>query len=281
MSDFIEHTLNMKEDIDPSTVILYTDSKDFMEDLSERIRDIPLIIFTQHPALSSFLGRDNIRIRKTKNKPSVGLDVLEQGKQIVLSCAAEGTLDRDERVMVVISTDIDTILTFSMEDIGVINLKEEIEDRLDLEILEAAFNIGTTIVREGKEGLPVGGLMILGDVNQVLKRTNESVRNPFKGCSKEDLNILDEEKQNTIIEYSMLDGALVVDRYGNPRAAGRYVMFKDDVDLNGLVEEGLGGRHLAASYITHQTRAIAIVASSEGAIRIYKDGHNIYTVEGI
>ncbi|MFP4609231.1 MAG: diadenylate cyclase [Candidatus Aenigmatarchaeota archaeon] len=45
------------------------------------------------------------------------------------------------------------------------------------------------------------------------------------------------------------------------------------------VEDGLGGRHLAASYISDKTNAVALVVSTEGTIRIYKDGENIYEVD--
>lgn len=279
MTKFVDSVMKIKSDIDPTKVLVFTDKKDLMEELAKEIKDVPLIISTQHPPLSSFLGRGNVRLRRLQHPPKIGLDVLGQGKDIVLSCAAEGILERDDHILFIISTDIESVFSFDMSEIGVVNLKDEIDGRLDLEVLEAAFNIGATIVREGKEGLPAGALLILGDSNKVINNTSESVRNPLEGCSKEDLNIKNEDNWNTIKEFSMLDGALVLDKFGNPIAAGRYVMFNNGNE--GLIEEGLGGRHLAASSITNQTKAIAIVASSEGAIRIYKDGERIYTVEAV
>ena len=279
MTKFADSVMKIKSDTDPTKVLLFTDKKDLMEELAQEIKNVPLIISTQHPPLSSFLGRDNVRLRKLKHPPKIGLDVLGQGKDIVLSCAAEGVLERDDHVLFIISSDIDSVFSFDMSDIGVVNLKQEIGDRFDLDVLEAAFNISTTIVREGKEGLPAGALLIIGDSNKVINNTSESVRNPLQGCSKEDLNIKEEDNWNTIKEFSMLDGALVIDRFGNPVAAGRYVMFNEGNE--GLIEEGLGGRHLAASSITNQTKAVAIVASSEGAIRIYKDGERIYSVDSV
>ncbi|MFW6195892.1 MAG: DNA integrity scanning protein DisA nucleotide-binding domain protein [Thermoplasmatota archaeon] len=279
MTKFVDSVMKIKSDIDPTKVLLFTDKKDLMEELAKEIRDVPLIISTQHPPLSSFLGRSNVRLRRLQHPPKIGLDVLGQGKDIVLSCAAEGILDRDDHVLFIISSDIESIFSFDMSEIGVVNLKEEVEGRIDLDVLESAFNVSANIVREGKEGLPAGALLILGDSNKVINNTSESVRNPLEGCAKDDLNIKNEDNWNTIKEFSMLDGALVLDKFGNPIAAGRYVMFNNGNE--GLIEEGLGGRHLAASSITNQTRAIAIVASSEGAIRIYKDGERIYTVEGV
>jgi len=277
MTEFIDTIIKAKEEFDPSCMLLFTQSKDLMEKITEQIDHEDLTIFTKRTALSSFMGRSNVRVRKLKNSPAVGLDVLDQVKEIVLSCAAEGLVGADERVMLVIATDVQTILTFEMSNIGVVNLKEEIDDRIQLDVLEAAFNLGTKIAKEGKEGLPTGALFIMGDMNKVLNNTTDSIRNPLKGSAEEELNIKDKDNWNTIKEFSMLDGALILDKFGNPVAAGRYVMFGDGFERE--VEEGLGGRHLAASYITHSTSAVSLVVSSEGIIRVYKDGEKIYEVD--
>lgn len=277
MTRFIDTVLSAVEEIDPTHVLLYTDSSELMEKLSDHIERTPLIIFTQRPAISSFLGKRNVDIRKVKGGPAVGLDALDQAKEIVLSCAAEGLIDAKDDVMLVISADIKTILCFDMEELGVVNLRKEVQDRIDLELLEYVFNLGTKVVREGKEGFPAGALFIIGDMNNVLNHTTESVQNPLEGQADEKNNIKRKENWNTIKEFAMLDGALVLDKFGNPVAAGRYVMFEDDTQPK--VENGLGGRHLAASYITGCTDAIAMVVSSEGIIRVYRDGENIYEVE--
>ena len=44
------------------------------------------------------------------------------------------------------------------------------------------------------------------------------------------------------------------------------------------VQAGLGGRHLAAASITRASRAIAIVVSSSGTIRVFKGGRAIMVV---
>ncbi len=277
MTEFIDTVIRAKEEFDPSCILLFTQSKDLMEKIADQIDVENLTIFTKKTALSSFLGSSNVKVRRIKNSPAVGLDVLDQVKDLVLSCAAEGLVDRNERVMLIISTDIQTVLTFEMSDIGVVNLKDEVENRIQLDVLEAAFNLGTKIAKEGKEGFPAGALFIMGDMNKVLNNTTDSVRNPLQGSAEEELNIKDKDNWNTIKEFSMLDGALILDKFGNPVAAGRYVMFGDGFEKE--VEEGLGGRHLAASYISRSTEAISLVVSSEGTIRVYKNGEKIYEVD--
>lgn len=279
MKNFIDTISKMKEDFDPTKIVLLTSSEDLMEDLSKKLNDTPVIISTHDPPLSSLLQRSNVKVRKMHHSPGIGLNVLNEAKDVVLTLVNEGILDETDKVLFVISTDIDTILSFDISEIGVVNLKANVEGRVDLMALEAAFNVGTTIIREGKEGLPAGALFILGDTNNVLKHTRESIRNPLQGFSKEELNIKNKENWNTIKEFSMLDGAFIIDENGYPVAAGRYVMFTSDMD--GDVDEGLGGRHLAAASITYVTKAIAIVVSSEGAIRIYKDGRTIYSIKSL
>lgn len=277
MTEFVDTVLKAKEKSHPSSILLFTQSKELMENIAEYIEDEELLIFTDHTTLTSFLGDPNVKVQKMNDPPSVGLDVLDQVKDLVLTSAAEGLVDKNENVMMVISTDIQTVMTFDMSDIGVVNLKEEVGNRVQLDVLECAFNLGTKIIKEGDEGLPAGALFIMGDMNNVLNATTDSLRNPLEGCNEEEFNIKDKTNWNTIKEFSMLDGALLLDKFGNPVAAGRYVMFDDGFECE--VEEGLGGRHLAASYISRNTQALAMVVSSEGVIRIYKDGENIYEVD--
>ncbi|MEF8873975.1 MAG: diadenylate cyclase [Candidatus Thermoplasmatota archaeon] len=277
MTEFIETILKAKQEMRPDNILLLTDSKELMEQLSDRIDNVPITVFTQKPSLSSFLSKQNVDLQRVKDSPAVGLDVLGQAKELVLSCVAEGLLDDEDHVMLVVSADVQTILCFDMGELGVVNLRKEIEGRIDIELLEAVFKLGTKIAREGKEGFPAGALFIIGDMNRVLNKTTESVQNPLEGQADQQNNIKEKDNWNTLKEFAMLDGALILDRFGNPVAAGRYVMFRHDSDVQ--VEEGLGGRHLAASYITDKTKALAMVVSAERTIRFYRDGEKIYEVD--
>ncbi len=279
MSTLTDHILGIYRDFEPSKILLYTDSKELMEAVSRNIAHVPVIIATSKPPLSSLLSRENLRIRKTHYPPPKGFNILEEAKNVVLTCYAEGLLVSSDRVLFVISNTVETALLFDMGDIDAVNLKERLRDRMDVRVLEAVFKIGTMIVREGKEGLPLGGLLIMGDINNVMKHTREMIKNPLAGCSPRELNILRGENWSTIKEYSMLDGAILFDEEGNPVSAGRYVMFNRIEEIT--VERGLGGRHLAAAYISSKTRAIPVVVSSEGVIRIYKDGVEIFKLNMI
>ncbi len=266
-------------DFKPDIIILYSDNQSIMEDISEKFPNTPLIIATNKPPLSKMLQRSGVYIRKTNFATPTGLEVLDHAEDIVLWFYSEGLIDSTDRVLLAIVSEIRSILFFEMENMGVISLKDRLGDHVNIEVLEAAFKIGSQIVKEGKEGIPCGALLILGDVNNVLNRTREMIRNPLAGVKKGDISIKNRENWNTMKEYSMMDGATIIDEKGYPIAAGRYVMYegKEEYDL----EEGLGGRHLAAAAITSKTRAVAIAVSSEGNIRIYHDGEKIYEYDNL
>lgn len=261
-------------DLSPDKIILYTDSKQLIEELCPAVAGTQIIIATSKPPLTSHLHSPSVKLRKTQHSPPMGLDVLDNAEDLILRFFSEGLLETSDKVVLVIGTNIESVMCFEMSKIGVASLRDVIKERVDLNVMEAAFKLATVVVREGKEGLPLGALIIIGDSNRVLKQTKEVVRNPFEGCYAGEFNVKQRESWNTLKEYSMMDGAMVLDEHGNPIAAGRYVLF--DGDGSYVVDEGLGGRHLAAAAITAYTRSIAMAVSSEGVIRVYKDGKKIF-----
>ncbi|MFO8109780.1 MAG: DNA integrity scanning protein DisA nucleotide-binding domain protein [Thermoplasmata archaeon] len=263
----------------PDKIILYTDSKSIIEDLCETIDDANIIIATSKPPMSSQLHRWNVKLRKTQHPPPLGLDVLDNAEDLILRFFSEGLLNTSDTVVLVIGTNVQSVMCFEMSRIGVASLRDLIEDRVDLNVIEAVFKLGTVVIREGKEGTPAGALFIIGDTNRVIRQTREVVRNPLEGCHVGEFNIKDKDNWNTLKEYSMMDGAMLLDEHGNPIAAGRYVLF--DGDGKYMVDEGLGGRHLAAAAISVYTRAISMAVSSEGTIRVYKDGKKVFKYAGV
>ena len=74
--------------------------------------------------------------------------------------------------------------------------------------------------------------------------------------------------------FAQLDGAFVIDDAGMIVAAGRYVGINWDIYL----QSGLGGRHVAAASISKVTKAVAIVVSQEGSVKVFKGGREIFRV---
>ncbi len=274
MTSHIDSMYQMISSFEPDKIVLYTDSKEFIESLCDRVDNTPIIIATNRPPLSSQLQRSNVRLRKVQHPPPTGLEVLDNAESLVLRLFSEALLDVSDRVVLVLSTNVQSVMCFEMSRIGVASLRDVLSGRVDLDVVESAFKLASVVVQEGKEGLPAGALLLLGDVNRVAGQTKEVIRNPLEGCSAGELNLKDRDNWTTLKEYSMMDGATMFDRHGNPIAAGRYVLFDGDEVYE--IEEGLGGRHLAAAAISAYTKTIAMAVSSEGVIRVYKDGEKVF-----
>jgi diadenylate cyclase len=103
------------------------------------------------------------------------------------------------------------------------------------------------------------------------------IMNPFQGYPEDDRNILNPDLEETIKEYSSIDGAFVIRSNGVIITAGRH--------LSAALESkdfpsGLGSRHIAAAGITNLTKAVTIVVSqSTGDVTVFKNGRLFVTIE--
>ncbi len=152
----------------------------------------------------------------------------------------------------------------------------ELETAVPFETLKCVVDVATEIGREGREGKPVGTLIVVGDHRNVLERTRALGFDPFKGYPRRDRNIRDGRVREAIKEIAQLDGAIIVSRDGTVEAGCRLV----DAPVQGLsLPKGLGTRHWAAAAITAVTKSVAIVVSqSTGTVRIFRDGEVILRV---
>ena len=151
-----------------------------------------------------------------------------------------------------------------------------LETSVPFETLKAVVDAAIEIGREGREGKPVGSLIVVGDVRNVLARTRPLGFDPFKGYKRKERNVRDSRVREAIKEIAQMDGAFVISRDGTVEAACRLV----DAPVSGLtLAKGLGTRHWAAAAITSVTKAVAVVVSqSTGAVRIFQDGEVILRI---
>jgi DNA integrity scanning protein DisA with diadenylate cyclase activity len=107
--------------------------------------------------------------------------------------------------------------------------------------------------------------------------SQQLVINPFKGYSDEEKSILDPSLEETLKEFSTIDGAFLVRGDGVVEAAGTYL--RPDVAVEDL-PSGLGARHAAAAGITTATSALAVVISqSTGRVSLFKGGKPILVLD--
>jgi DNA integrity scanning protein DisA with diadenylate cyclase activity len=155
---------------------------------------------------------------------------------------------------------------------GKVELFEEIcseRRQVDTRVLEQTVALAVEIAREGREGRKIGTLFVVGDSEEVLKRSRPMILDPLAGHSDEIKHIDDPDVRETLKELALLDGAFVVSNEGVVVSATRYI---DAVSENLSVPLGLGSRHMAAASVSKQTNAVAVAVSESSMVRMFDDG---------
>ncbi len=173
--------------------------------------------------------------------------------------------------------DSDSIIIYDLSTNRTMRKLMECTESADAPVLRSILNIALQIACQGREGKSFGSAFIIGDSDEVMRRSHQLVLNPFEGQSKENCDIVNPGIWETVKSFAQLDGVFVITGKGVIRAAGRYL----DINARDLpVEKGLGGRHASAAAITRDTETIAItVSSSGGIIRVFKDGMEMVKIE--
>jgi DNA integrity scanning protein DisA with diadenylate cyclase activity len=138
------------------------------------------------------------------------------------------------------------------------------------EVLERVIAVATELAVEGREGRPVGCLFVVGDSTKVEKLVKPLVLNPFFGYKEEDRNILNPFMDETVKEFSSIDGAFVIRGDGVVLSAGSLIQAMDNEHT---LPSGLGSRHAAAAAISVTTDCISlVVSSSTGQVTLFRRG---------
>lgn len=138
------------------------------------------------------------------------------------------------------------------------------------EVLERVIGVAMELGVEGREGRPVGCLFVVGDTSSVERLTKPLVLNPFYGYKEEDRNILNPFMDETVKEFSSLDGAFVIRGDGVVVSAGSLLQAADS---DHALPSGLGSRHAAAAAVSVATECVAIVVSSStGQVTLFRRG---------
>lgn len=147
------------------------------------------------------------------------------------------------------------------------------ERKCDPDVLETVIEIAVGIARHGVERSSVGALFVVGDEEEVLRRSKPLILDPLENYPKDAKDIRDANVQGTIKELAKMDGAFVISCDGYVLSAARYIeTIARYVDL----PLGLGSRHMAAASISKETDAVAVVVSeSDGVVRVFDDGELI------
>jgi diadenylate cyclase len=164
---------------------------------------------------------------------------------------------------------LSSIVVFDVKQLATVKTIDKTGERVDPNALKAVLRLALELGREGREGKKVGTAFIIGDTNEVLKRSHQLILNPYKGHSEDTRDIKNRSHWETIKEFAQIDGVFIVDDKGVIISAGRYL----DVNTKSIELGGFGGRHISALAVTRETQAIAVtVSESGGTVRLFKDG---------
>jgi Uncharacterized conserved protein len=143
-------------------------------------------------------------------------------------------------------------------------------DDVKPEVLERVLGIAMELGVEGREGKPVGCLFVVGDTARVERLAKPLVLNPFYGYKEEDRNILNPFMDETVKEFSSIDGAFVIRGDGVVTSAGSLLQASD---ADHVLPSGLGSRHAAAAAVSVATDCVSIVVSSStGQVTLFRRG---------
>lgn len=165
--------------------------------------------------------------------------------------------------------ELSSIVVCDVKQLTTVKTIDKTGERVDPTALKAVLRLALELGREGREGKKVGTAFIIGDTNEVLKRSHQLILNPYKGHTEDTRDIKNRSHWETIKEFAQIDGVFIVDDKGVIISAGRYL----DVNTKSIELGGFGGRHMSALAVTRETKAIAVtVSESGGTVRLFIDG---------
>jgi diadenylate cyclase len=135
--------------------------------------------------------------------------------------------------------------------------------------LRRVVQIAVEIAREGREGRKIGTLFVVGDSEEVIRRSRPLILDPLAGHPDEKKRLDDPDTRETLKELAQLDGAFIVSDEGVVLSAARYL---DAASENLDIPLGLGSRHVAAASVSKQTGAVAVAVSESSVVRMFDDG---------
>lgn len=271
----LAHACELYRETQAKVLVVYADAVSDIATLLNEFGDERVCLVTHDPEKHSSTGKlGNIQIVQV---PYGSLSRAGQIELTHLFIAARGFVKKRDKVISVYgkkdSGVFDTVMVADIESefSGYLSVGPQILPAdLKQEVFARAVQLANDLAYEGREGKPLGTIFVLGDHEAVANYCQQMVVNPFQGLADGERNILDPSLEETIKEFSKLDGAFVVRGDGVVVTSGAYLSTHRP-ELN--FQQGLGARHAAAASVTSATKALAVVLSeSTRKVSIFKSG---------
>ncbi len=256
-----------------NAVLLQGDVFRDIPDLSKYFGKQKIVVMTERPVLPIPDSWNIINVR------TFSTERFSQLKSAVIIGMTRGIFNITDKICCIggmkDSNLIDSlvILDISKHFSDIFSQKNLLPESIKPQVLERIIDLATELSIEGREGKPVGCIFVVGNKDELKPHLKQLILNPFSGYKPEDRNILNPFMDETVKEYSLIDGAFIIDENGIMLSAGTLIHTPDfKLQLPG----GLGARHAAAYSISLMTDCIAIVVSSStGYITMFRKGQAI------
>ncbi len=278
----IEHAIRIARAVKADSFLVCIDISPDIAALAEEMKKITGVIIVTRE--DEELSEDINKFAKKLDIPNVNLTRMGKIKIAIAKGIVLGFFKKGDKIVC-----LSGVPKFGYADsIFVIDVGKEFEiltsdfisdvlENIQPEVFNAVLNLACELAAQGREYRKIGTIFVLGDDEKVMQLSQQMIINPFLGYPEEQLNILNPELDETIKEFSAIDGAFVIKENGVLVTAGRHLNAAPDIrDL----PSGLGSRHIAAAGITSVTKAVAIVISeSSGNVSVFKNGKLFVTIE--
>ena len=237
-------------------------------------KDIIIVYPKNKRPSAELLLRKNIRKIFSDYRTFPDIESLKIIRDVIFYLLNTNEISKDDYILIIFKKEGEEYkLSLNLSSLNFISLLDILKERVKGEIVQMVLRLSMNIVKRGNEGRPAGALFVIGDAYNVKKYIIQKIANPISSLQKGERNILSEDNFETIREFATMDGATIIDDSGYVISCGAYIK---NLVFDDWIANGKGGRHLAAQSITKLTKAISFVVSSEGIIRVYKDGEEVY-----
>ncbi len=261
-------------------VLIVTETSLDWDEVERHLVGCRLFVAAENPSLTRQLrDNENWHVIELDSEP---LPTHERMSNALLHAVTNDLLQSGAHV-VVLYNGISTLedAPEPVDSLSVIHIGEHLEPMtnqdlrtlgkaVELDVLRAVVDLAKEIGREGREGQPIGTILVVGDTRKVQQVSRFLNFNPFRGYTRDERDTRDKRVREQIKEIAKLDGAILIGRDGIAEAACVYL----DVKTDGIgLSKGLGSRHLAAAGISKHTKAIAFcISQSSGTVRVFQGG---------
>jgi DNA integrity scanning protein DisA with diadenylate cyclase activity len=281
----VRHAHAIAREVGARVVLLSADVVEEDAELASLIQDVDfrVVLVTKRSGFEPPEGWHDLCA--TVRIPDLPMTRSGQIKIATLIAAVEGLIHVGDRILWLTGSDgsntIDALNVLDLDrefEMFSVSFESLVPADVKPAVFERVLSLAGELGLEGREGRPVGTIFILGDTDRVLGLSRQLVINPFQGYPETERNVLDPRLEETLKEFSAIDGAFVIRGDGVVLSSGRYLVPQSP--LQEPLPQGLGTRHEAAAGITACSEALALcISQSTGTVSIFKSGRLVADIQ--